>query len=127
MKGENLKLFTILNKRVMEYKRILTQDFVIIKIPVLSGKSEKQKSFGESIRQKYIEIFNKKLNNYDVLDEKGRLEFTKIFKEYLNHPQTTKSTYWINHHCMKCGCQLIKENNKLKCSNEMCDYVKDVK
>ena len=42
----------------MEYKKILTQDFITIKIPVLSGKSEKQRALGESIRQKYIDIFN---------------------------------------------------------------------
>ena len=28
----------------MEYKKILTQDFITIKIPVLSGKSEKQRA-----------------------------------------------------------------------------------
>ena len=44
----------------MEYKKILTQDFITIKIPVLSGKSEKQRALGESIRQKYIDIFNRK-------------------------------------------------------------------
>ena len=111
----------------MEYKRILTQDFVTIKIPILSGKSEKQRSFGEGIRQKYIDIFNRKLNNFDIFDEDGRKEFTKIFSEYLNHPQTSTSRYWIDNHCMKCGCQLKKEKNMLKCTNDFCGYSRKLK
>lgn len=111
----------------MEYKRILTQDFVTIKIPILSGKSEKQRVFGENIRQKYIDIFNRKLNNYDIFDYVGRKEFTKTFTDYLNHPQTSTSKYWIDNHCMKCGCKLKQENNQLICTNEYCGYKKDIK
>ena len=111
----------------MEYKRILTQDFITIQIPVLTGKSDKQRKLGENIRQKYIDIFNKKLNQYDVFDDKGRQEFTKIFTDYLNHPQTSNSVYWIEHHCMKCGCQLKQENGKLQCINEYCNYTRDLR
>lgn len=111
----------------MEYKKILTQDFITIKIPVLSGKSEKQRVLGESIRQKYIDIFNRKLNQYDIFDENGRKKFTEDFSTYLNHPQTCTSIYWIDHHCMKCGCQLKKEKNILKCTNDYCGYTRTIK
>lgn len=71
----------------MEYKRILTQDFITIKIPILSGKSEKQRAFGENIRQKYIDIFNRKLNNYDILmilEEKNLQKLLLLFKSSTN-------------------------------------------
>ena len=107
----------------MEYQKILTQDFVTIKIPVLSG-TEKQIKFGEKIRRKYIDIFNKKLNQYNIFDKKGRDEFTKTFSDFLNLDETSKSSYWINNHCAFCGSKLIHQNGKAVCSNDYCNYEK---
>ena len=107
----------------MEYQKILTQDFVTIKIPVLSG-TEKQIKFGENIRRKYIDIFNKKLNQFNIFDKKGRETFTKTFAEFLNLEETSKYVYWINNHCAKCGSKLIQQDGKKVCSNEYCNYEK---
>lgn len=108
----------------MEYTRILTEDFVTVKIPKLVG-TEKQIAFGEKIRRKYINIFNNKLSKYGILDIDGRKEFTTKFETYLNDKATANASYWINNHCAFCGSALIHQENKDICSNSFCKYVKE--
>jgi len=105
-------------------KKILTQDFETILIPELSG-TEKQISFGEGIRQKYIDIFNKKLNAYNLFDTKGREDFTQKFRDYLNNPVTSSAKYWIDNHCPRCGCALYHEDDISYCTNDFCTFEKD--
>lgn len=108
----------------MEYTRILTEDFVTIEIPKLTG-TEKQIAFGEKIRNKYINIFNNKLSKYGILDIEERKNFTKKFSDYLNDNATATASYWINNHCARCGSILIHENDRDVCSNSFCKFVKE--
>ena len=107
--------------------KFLTFDFETFELPDLTGKSEKQRKFGENIRQKYIDIFNKKLSNFECFQEKEKSELKKKFIEYMNHKQTSTAVYWIDHHCPKCGCQLKVNGIMKKCINEYCGYEKEIK
>ena len=108
----------------MESRYILTEDFVMIPIPNLTG-TEKQIAFGEKIRQKYINIFNNKLSKYGILDVDERKEFTQKFENYLNQDLTTRASYWIENHCAFCGCWLVHEDNRDVCSNSFCKFVRE--
>ena len=106
------------------YKKFVTPNFKTIELPVLKG-TQKQIAFANAIRDKYTNIFIRKISNFNPLKGTEEVDLlTEKFQKYVTHPTMLESYSWIENHCPKCGCYLKKINGTSYCTNEYCGYSK---
>lgn len=100
----------------------LTPDFKRVDVPYLKG-TEKQIKYANDIRDKYIDVFNRKLVNTNLsIPEKS--ELTEKFIAYIQNDIMTESYNWIENHCPRCGCYLATVEDNRICTNDYCTFKK---
>ena len=104
---------------------LITSDFNHVYLPYLTG-SEKQIAWGRNIRALYVDILQRKLKAILPSKHQERQELLLKFNQYVNCQTTRAASFWIEHHCSRCGC-ILKTNGKMsRCSDPTCGYTKKV-
>lgn len=105
------------------YKEFVTPTFKKVRLPILRG-TEKQIKFANDIRNRYTDIFIRKVQlGYNPLKDNGEIdELIQKFQDYVNHPKMKDSFMWIENHCPKCGCALSHVEAFSICTNEYCGF-----
>ena len=107
------------------YKKFVTPNFKTIKLPFLRG-TQKQIAYANAIRDKYTNIFIRKMQNINPL--KGSEDMDVLadkFQAYVSHPKMLDSYAWIENHCPRCGCYMTKVGEMSYCSNDYCSFQKN--
>lgn len=107
------------------YKEFVTPTFKKVTLPFLRG-TEKQIKFANDIRNKYTDIFIRKVQlGYNPVRDNGEIDILiQKFQDYVNHPKMIDSFMWIENHCPRCGCALTHAEAFSICTNEYCGYKK---
>lgn len=107
------------------YKRYITPDYEEVILPNLKG-TEKQIKWASAIRDKYTDIYIRKLAEFKPSDKESRMALTKKFIAYIECDKMLNAYEWIENHCSNCGCYLVKDGPYSYCSNtQYCSYKKE--
>lgn len=108
------------------YKSFVTPTFKKVTLPGLKG-TEKQIKYANDIRDKYTDIFIRKVQlGYNPLKDNGEIDdLIQKFQSYVNHPKMINSYMWIENHCSKCGCAMAHVDAYSICTNEYCGFKKN--
>lgn len=111
-------------KDVKEFQQILvTPEFKTIYVPYLNG-TQKQIEWAEQIRKLYVETLQRKLSAIPIFNQNERLDMISKFNNYVNADIVKNASFWINHHCSKCGSFMDARDGRMYCPDHMCGYSK---
>lgn len=107
------------------YKEFVTPTFKKVTLPFLRG-TEKQIAYANAIRDKYTNIFIRKVQlGYNPLKDSEEINaLIEKFQAYVDHPSMIDSYMWIDNHCPKCGCYMNRVEATSICTNEYCGFQK---